>query len=163
MDFTPDTIPAWTYQPPHRPADYPNQCYYRAPESWKHSIAPETTAQPSTRLTLFRFADQRDPGVSLSIEVPFAEVSADLDLPALTALRDAINDALHDIAVHEADRERRESLREIQEQLCDPDFDARLVTFVHPDVLYVEPGEMTAAALLHPDKLLISRRAEVPA
>ena len=52
---------------------------------------------------------------------------------------------------------RRGSLEEIEEQLRDPDFDNDLVTFVHPDVVYVEPGQLSAASLLHPGKVLTQR------
>ena len=56
-------------------------------------------------------------------------------------------------------RARREHLEEIEEQLRDPDVDASLVTHVHPDVMYVEPGQLSVAALAHPGKLLIARAA----
>ena len=57
-------------------------------------------------------------------------------------------------------RERRESLQDIEAQLRDPDFDSALCTFVHPDVVYVEPGELLDATARHPDKLLIARPVE---
>jgi hypothetical protein len=155
------SVPAWTYQAPQRPADYPRQCYYRADKY--NLIAPHTSAQPKSTLQLFRWADQREPGASLRVEVPFGSMSVELCVPSLQALRDALNDALADIAQWEADRARRESLEDIEEQLRDPDFDANLVTFVHPDVIYVEPGQLSAAALEHPGKLIIARQAEVPA
>ena len=56
-------------------------------------------------------------------------------------------------------RERRESLDDIEEQLRDPDFDSSLCTFVHPDVMYVEPGELCAGVAEHPGKLVIARPA----
>ena len=57
-------------------------------------------------------------------------------------------------------RERRESLDDIEAQLRDPDFDSSLCTFVHPDVVYVEPGELLDATARHPGKLLIARPGE---
>ena len=57
-------------------------------------------------------------------------------------------------------RERRESLQGIEAQLRDPDFDSALCTFVHPDVVYVEPGELLDATARHPGKLLIARPVE---
>ena len=57
-------------------------------------------------------------------------------------------------------RERRESLDDINEQLRDPDFDSSLCTFVHPDVVYVEPGELCAGVAEHPGKVVIARPAE---
>ena len=57
-------------------------------------------------------------------------------------------------------RERREALDDINEQLRDPDFDSALCTFVHPDVVYVEPGQLLDATARHPGKLLITRPGE---
>lgn len=57
-------------------------------------------------------------------------------------------------------RERREALDDIQEQLRDPDFDTTLCTFVHPDVVYVEPGGLLDGVAEHPGKLVIARPAQ---
>lgn len=57
-------------------------------------------------------------------------------------------------------RERRESLEDIEAQLRDSDFDSSLCTFVHPDVVYVAPGELLDATEQHPGKLLIARPVE---
>lgn len=155
------SVPAWSYQPPHIPEDHPHQRYYRAGN--RSFISPITSRQPDTNLKLFRWNDNFLPGAQLTLQAPFASMSVDLCVPSLQALRDALNDALADIAQWEADRQRRDSLEDIEEQLRDPDFDASLVTFVHPDVIYVEPGQLSAAALEHPGKLIIARQTEVPA
>lgn len=60
-------------------------------------------------------------------------------------------------------RARRESLDDIAAQLASDDFDARCVTFVHPDVIYCAPGQITETAKAHPGKLVIATRDEVPA
>lgn len=57
-------------------------------------------------------------------------------------------------------RERREALDDIAAQLRDPDFDTTLCTFVHPDVVYVEPGQLLDGVAEHPGKLLIARPVE---
>ena len=57
-------------------------------------------------------------------------------------------------------RERREALDDIEAQLRDPDFDSSLCTFVHPDVVYVEPGQLLDGVAEHPGKLVIARPAE---
>lgn len=59
---------------------------------------------------------------------------------------------------------RRESLEEIEEQLRDPDFDSRIVHYVHPDVVYAAPGQMAAVAAANPGKLVLEQQPEeVPA
>ena len=60
----------------------------------------------------------------------------------------------------QAHRERRETMEDIEAQLRAPDFDSSLCTFVHPDLLYVEPGLLLDATALHPGKLLIARPVE---
>jgi hypothetical protein len=52
---------------------------------------------------------------------------------------------------------RRTSLEDIQEQLRDPDFDARIVHFVHPDVVYAEPGRISEVAKANPGKLVLGQ------
>lgn len=60
-------------------------------------------------------------------------------------------------------RARRESLEEIEEQMRDENFDARMVRFSHPDIVYCQPGQLTEAAKAHPGKLIIAEQDEVPA
>jgi hypothetical protein len=50
---------------------------------------------------------------------------------------------------------RRTSLEDIEEQLRDPDFDARIVHFAHPDVVYAEPGRLSEVAQANPGKVVI--------
>lgn len=61
-------------------------------------------------------------------------------------------------AEHQA---RREQLDDISEQLRDPDFDARSVHFVHPDVVYCAAGQISETAAQHPGKVVIALRDDV--
>ncbi len=63
----------------------------------------------------------------------------------------------------EEHRARRESLEEIEEQMRDENFDARMVRFSHPDIVYCQPGQLTETAKAHPGKLIIAEQDEDPA
>lgn len=139
------TPPAWTYQPPKHPEAYPEQCYYRAGE-WHHLVADGVSALAYPRITLYR--DELEPGARITLDVEAGEVRADLTVGQLTALRDALNDALQDIAANEADRERRESFDAISEELREAaergDDGQTGVLYAHPDVHYVSPDQVQA-------------------
>jgi hypothetical protein len=145
-DDTPQP-PDWAYRAPKRADGYPDQCYYRAGRS--HRIDAGLAEYPDTKLTLFRF--DTDCSADLKLVIPAASVQATLSVPELTALRDALNDALADIAAWEADRERRESFDRIQEELLAADeYGSPCCYICHPDVHYVPADQVQAkAAELH--------------
>lgn len=139
--------PAWTYQPPYRPDSHPSQCYYRAAldGSDGHHLAPRIGGDDG-RLSLFRFAD--DTSAKLYLTIPAGELRIECRADLLLALRNACNDALADIAQAEADRERRESLDAISEELREADArgdgSSTGVLYAHPDVHYVAPDQVAA-------------------
>lgn len=136
------TAPAWTYQPPKRPERYPTQCYYRTGR-WQH-IARPSDLLDYPQVTLFRF--EHDSEAKLQIELEHGSLKAKLTAAELTSLRDALNDALADIAAAEEDRERRESFELIQEELRDADeLGGTGCLYAHPDVHYVADAESVAA------------------
>lgn len=146
MTTTIPTPPDWTYQPPRRSADFPAQCYYRA-ERWNHihaSGAFDELAYP--RVTLYRNAAAVD--ARLTLDVDCAEVRAALTQAQLAALRDALNDALADIAAVEAERARQESFDAISAELREADErgdgGCTGVLYAHPDVHYVAPDRVAA-------------------
>ena len=137
------SAPDWTYQPPTRTESHPDQCYYRAP-CWLHMQPPGQTGLDDTQLMLYR--DVCGIGCELTVTVPNAHVKVDLDRAKLTLLRDALNDALHDIAAAEAERVRRESFERIQDELREADElgGGSYVYYGHPDVHYVRPDQVQA-------------------
>lgn len=52
-------------------------------------------------------------------------------------------------------RARRQDLEDIEEQLRDPDFDATLLYFHHPDVVYASAGHLAEMAAANPGKFVI--------
>jgi hypothetical protein len=141
--------PAWTYQPPYRPASHPDQCYHGAAAdgSTGHYIAPyDWNDDGAPRLTLFRFEHEDRARLTLAVEA--GELRATLSSDQLFALRNACNDALADIAQAEADRERRESFDAISEELREADArgdgSSTGVLYAHPDVHYVAPDQVAA-------------------
>jgi hypothetical protein len=133
--------PDWVYRAPKRAARYTNQCHYRSGR-FNH-IDAGLGDLPDNELTLFRF--ETDCTAKLTVAIPDAKVRATLSVAELTALRDALNDALADIAAWEADRERRESFERIQDELRDADEQGGPgCYFCHPDVHYVPAGQVQA-------------------
>lgn len=136
-------IPAWVYQVPRRPQNHPSQCYYRAGVFNHMGPADDLLALPDQRLTLFRFDGSR--GVELTVRNRSTTLQFDLSVAELQLLRDAINDALQDIAVDEADRERRESFERIQQELRDSEETGGPgCYYCHPDVHYVPADQVQA-------------------
>ena len=101
-------IPAWAYQPPRRSADFPALRYYRSAD-WNHILPAPTSTFGHPRIVLVRNGDQL--GARLQIYLDGAYADASLDAPAMLALRDALNDALTDVAAVEADALEAERLR----------------------------------------------------
>lgn len=138
------TIPAWAYRAPRRTPDYPDQCYYRA-QSWLHiAHGTDDELDDEPYLTLFRFTS--DETAELTIDIGAASVNAGLSVAAILSLRDALNDALADIAAWQQDRERRESFDRICEELREADErgESTGVFYAHPDVHYVPPDRVAA-------------------
>lgn len=137
---------SWTYQPPHRPADYPDQCYYR---SAGHRLSVHVDGAPyeAPRVQVYRHTDDTNARLSLRLTSGHGEctVEAWLDAPTLRALRAALSDALHDIAEVEADRERQESFDRIAEEMRDADeLGGPAVYYGHPDIHYVPADQVEA-------------------
>ena len=138
------TVPAWTYRAPMRPEGHDDQCYYRG-KRWHHIAHGEDDLLDDEPLvTLFRFVN--DEGAELTINIGAASVKAKLGLTALVGLRDALNDALADIAAWQKDRELRESFERISEELREAAArgESTGVLYAHPDVHYVAPGQVAA-------------------
>jgi len=131
---------AWSYLPPHCPPDYPEQCYYRA-EARRLSFQMD---DEDTRITVYRHAP--DNVVGLTVEHQHGSASINLGASALVKLRDAILDALHDIAAVEAERELNESFDRISEEMRDADADGHPggVLYAHPWIHYVPASNVEA-------------------
>ena len=98
---TAPTAPDWTYQPPHIPSAKPLHRYYRAKYI---SMQPLSKSPGAAFVTLFRYSNSSQSTLILEscirgIGAPAVEIyaPAELDRPSMLALRDALNDALHDI------------------------------------------------------------------
>ena len=135
--------PAWTYQPPQRPAAFPRQCYYRTDGTGNYIVPGNADG---SRLQLFRFS--ADEHAALTIEVQAGLLNVICQPLLLAALRNACNDALADIAHAEADRERREAFASIQEELRNAaDQGGSACYYAHPDVHYVPDAAAAEAKL----------------
>lgn len=166
--------PAYSYQAPHSPENYPTQAYYRpapnSPGGYSFDIGTSATA------CLFRFTDKLTADLELTLyehhrQQAMVKLSS-LDAAALTALRDAINDALIDIDAARERRERAESLEQIQQELAEMDAMGIQsgVYYAHPDVHYVAPGEavsklqeLNGPCIVIEDATLAAPSSEVPA
>lgn len=87
------THTTWAYQAAFRPESHPDQCYYRAEHG--HCM-PSSRLPNAASIQLFRFADS--PAARLELSTDNGRMFTTLDAAALVTLRNAINDALHDIA-----------------------------------------------------------------
>jgi hypothetical protein len=136
--------PAYSYRAAFRPASHQNQCYYRGSADRLRSHAAACVDDKSVEL--FRFAQEAH-GAELRIETSCSSIRVELPQAELLALRDALNDALIDLAVTQAQALRRASLRAIQDELDEAAADGRGtgVYYTHPDVHYV-PNAAAAAA-----------------
>lgn len=130
-------------------------------------LAPAAAAGRESRMDIQTFTYTYDPDtpaamrelVMLSMDFCGGYISTELtpyEARVLAGQLMQVADLAH------AHRERREAMDDIEAQLRDPDFDSSLCTFVHPDVVYVEPGQVGEAAALHPGKLVIARLPQPP-
>ena len=89
----------WDYEAPRTAEVHADMHYYRASE-WSLNIKRPhgSSVLPRVDLRLLRFGTQKEAQLSLSVG-GVAEISAQLDQPGLLALRNALNDALHDITL----------------------------------------------------------------
>lgn len=138
------TGPAWTYQPPLRPAGYSDQCYYRTSGvGHGYTISVPGASKNAPHLTVFRFA----PSTSADIKIEFdtAAITVTLDAASLRALHAALGDALHDIEKLKLLRLRRESFERIAEQMREDDENGGShAYYVHPDIFYVPADQVEA-------------------
>lgn len=88
----------WVYQAPERPAGHPNQCYYRIAGASTHAIR-RSQIPGWANIKLYRFDDWKH--AQVEIDTFEARMRVNLDVPTLLALRNAINDALQDIAAQQ--------------------------------------------------------------
>lgn len=133
--------PAWAYQAPYRPTDFPEQCYYRATNTLRMRV--DGAPDDSPELTVFRFANRTT--TQVRIDHDRFSLAADLDPASLRMLWLALGDALHDIGAVEADRERQESFDHISEEMREADENGGpFAYYCHPDVHYVPPKEVEA-------------------
>lgn len=132
-----------------------------------HRLKPQATAGQELTIEAYTY------GYALSVQYATMRetVYLDTDMGPLQAHLSLTPDEARSLAKHlvqvaaqcDEHRVRRESLDDIAEQLRDENFDSRCVTFVHPDVIYCAPGQITETAKAHPGKLVIATRDEVPA
>jgi hypothetical protein len=135
------TVPGWVYLAPKRAQHHEQQCYYRA-QSFGFMQPPGPSRMQDQRVQLFRFAD--DTAAELQLQTSEASLRLTLDPSALLLLRDALNDALHDIAVVQAEAERRQAFERIQDELRDAGEGGPDVYYAHPDVHYVPADQVQA-------------------
>lgn len=132
-----------------------------------YRLKPQAEARAGLEVSAYTYAYAPDIAYAAMRET----VYVDTDCGPLTAKLALTPDEARSLAKHlvqvaaqrDEHRARRESLDDIAEQLRDENFDSRCVTFVHPDVIYCAPGQITETAKAHPGKLVIATRDEVPA
>lgn len=133
----------WTYQPPHTPTSDGRQRYYRQQKLDPGFVLPT--------VSLLRFSGKEAAKLTLRIDVEHgcAETTVELPRANLLLLRDALNDALHEMQIEDAERERMASFQAICDEINAAEAEGRTsgVHYIHPDVFYVAPGnedELTA-------------------
>lgn len=136
---SPSAPPAWTYQPPYTPQAHPQQRYYIRQRLDKEVGLP--TVQ------LLRFAGSEESKLSLRVEAPYgdAELQVSLPRPALLQLRDALNDALHELAQEDEERALTASFERISEEIRQADeLGGSGCYYCHPDIHYAAPDQVQA-------------------
>lgn len=136
---SPSAPPAWTYRPPYTPQGHPQQRYYIRQRLDKEVGLPT--------VHLLRFAGSDESKLSLRVEAPYgdAELQVCLRSSALLQLRDALNDALHELAQEDEDRGRAESFERISEEMRQADeLGGSGCYYCHPDIHYVPPDQVQA-------------------
>ena len=122
----------WTYQQPERPDGYPSQRYYRR--------------DASKSIEVFRFQSENTADITLTREPGF-RMSLRLTANEIVVLRDALSDALQDIATlqvtQQADDDRAASFDLIQNLMDDAtETGGPPPHYTHPDVHYVPEAEI---------------------
>jgi hypothetical protein len=132
----------WSYEPPRTPESHPTQRYYR-------TAALTLDGSPfDTAVELLRFAPSENLKLKLRLDATFG--TAHLDVPLtrtqLKALRDACNDALHEIAQEDGERERAASFERINEEMREAEErgEAHGCYYGHPDIHYVPASAVPA-------------------
>ena len=137
----PGATTPWVYRPPRTAQGYANQRYYRALTLHANRGALET-------VDLLRFAGSEEAKLTLRVEADYGDASLTAALPraALLQLRDALNDALHEMQEEDEEREREESFRRISDEMRDAEEmgGAPGCYYCHPDIHYVAPSEVEA-------------------
>ncbi|MCV2423383.1 hypothetical protein LNV47_22605 [Paucibacter sp. DJ4R-1] len=137
---------AYAYQPPNHPETHPEQCYYRPAAGSNCAFPAQDDDSHRQRVRLFRFSSLL--GVELELSTRQQETAASLSLTlspaAMLRLRDALNDALTDIAAQQDLLDRQASLDAFMQEMRDNPEGFRSAYIVHPDVHYVAPGEAAA-------------------
>jgi hypothetical protein len=130
----------WTYQQPRTPSGNSTQRYYREQRL-------DQRAALST-ISLLRFAGRECAKLSLRVEADYgdAELTVTLERANLMQMRDAFNDALHEMEQEDQERDRAESFQQICDELNEAEASgqASSVYYCHPDVHYVGPGQEDA-------------------
>lgn len=121
-------------------------------------LEPQVHKEHSLRLNVYTYGyDVRHPSmrerVHIDAECGPTSLRAQLTPDEARVLANQLLQVADQADEHKA---RRTSLEDIEEQLSDPDFDARVVHFVHPDVVYAEPGRLSETAKAKPGKLVIA-------
>lgn len=96
-------------------------------------------------ITIFRFDTL--PDLEVTVEVPAGRLRVYMSGEQVRVLRDALNDALVDIAELEANNERCERFAAICNEIDNANSNGTQVhtRYVHPDVYYVSsPGDVAA-------------------
>jgi hypothetical protein len=121
-------------------------------------LEPQAHQKHHLRLETYTYGFEADyypemrESVYLGAECGLLHFSANLTPDEARVLANQLLQVADQADEHKA---RRTSLEDIQEQLRDPDFDARIVHFVHPDVVYAEPGRISEVAKANPGKVVI--------
>lgn len=143
---------AYAYQAPTHPEAHPDQCYYRPAGGSNYAFPAADEDNHRQRVQLFRFSDLLGAQLELSARQGNTTASLCLNLfpAAMLRLRDALNDALTDIAAAQDLQRRRESLDEIMEDFRNDPDGHRGAYYAHPDVHYCAPGQALATLKANP-------------
>lgn len=137
----------YAYKAPFIPAKHPDQRYYRRGDGISREFDTGHEGV-NGNARLFRFKDDLDANLTLELASDKLAIAASLSVAlapaAMLRLRDALNDALTDIAAAQEQLARQQSLDELMEEMRNNPDGQRDVYIVHPDVHYVAPGQTEA-------------------
>lgn len=146
---------AYAYQAPKCPSDHSSQRYYRASEAGYRFPAHEELDTGSIQVFRFDSCQQAQLELSVRNEGVQASLSLPLSPSAMLRLRDALNDALTDIAAAQELQRRQESLDEIMEDFRNDPEGRSGVYLAHPDVHYCAPGQALATLKANPGPCVV--------